>query len=311
MGIPHARDTRVGRVWGEDMCVCVCVRVFLEVSCIATLPLEVAERRPVTVAVLAHVLPHHLARVHNAHQTTQLFPPSLFAVFRAELADQHIRAAPRPVVQPQKGGPVVLLPTHRARRRLDLRRLRRVEGTVLVLHEPRVVDHPPVVRLREQRRVGLNLLPVDVRRVVHVHARVAEGVRAEGRPRRLRPREWLVHLVRTRSTRDNVHGSLGVDVRLVRLVLVRRPHPLVVVLVPIDEEVHTVLEEDGLKVLANLHGRSVAVPVTRAVDGPVAVHHNPRHCIAVRVRLLEVVLEPGDEGVLRGLPVSYPEPQLR
>jgi hypothetical protein len=51
--------------------------------------------------------------------------------------------------------------------------------------EEMVGSGPAVVRVGEERRVGLDLLPVDVAGVVNVHPRVAEGIGSIRTPRGL------------------------------------------------------------------------------------------------------------------------------
>ena len=79
----------------------------------------------------------------------------------------------------------------------------------------------------------------------------------------------------------DVNCGLGVDVVRVRLVLVGRPHALVIVLVAVHEKVNALVKEQLLQpaaagaAFAHRSGGRVAVAVTRAVDAAVAMHHDP------------------------------------
>eukprot|EP00754_Rhynchopus_humris_P007888 Rhum_TRINITY_DN13612_c0_g1::Rhum_TRINITY_DN13612_c0_g1_i1::g.62612::m.62612 len=286
---------------------------------VATLPLQllVVQPRAVAVAVAAHVLPLHgvlRTLVHHRQKLAQLAPPRVLAVLLAE-ADHLVHALlARLSRQVHKRLPVVVRLAQAVAARLlreRLRRLLRLERTVLVRHDPPVVDHTAVVRHREQRRVRLHLLPVKVGVVVHQHTRVRERVRAERRPLRLRLRERLVHLLRAGGTRHDVQRRLRVDVRAVGLRLEHRVRALVVVLVAVHEQVHAVVEQRLLERVAQDLRVAVAVAVARAVHAAVSLQDDPRRHVTVLVRSREVLLQPRHERRRVRAAATHAEPQLR
>ena len=95
----------------------------------------------------------------------------------------------------------------------------------------------------------------------------------------------------------DVNCGLGVDVVRVRLVLVGRPHALVIVLVAVHEKVNALVKEQLLQpaaagaAFAHRSGGRVAVAVAGAVDAAVAVHDDPRLLVAVAVGFGQVSLQ--------------------
>mmetsp|Transcript_24291 Transcript_24291/g.61847 ORF Transcript_24291/g.61847 Transcript_24291/m.61847 type:complete len:315 (+) Transcript_24291:450-1394(+) len=182
---------------------------------------------------------------------------------------------------------------------------------MVLLDDPHVVDNTAVVGLGELGGVSLDLLPVQVRGVVHEEPGVSEGVRSERTPRRLLPVEGLVHLVGSGGPGDDVHRGRGVLGGLGGLALVHGVRPLVVVLVAVDEEVDSELHEDRLHLQANPPCRDPAILIAGAIDAAVPVHHNPRHVLPVRLGPGEILLEPLQEGKHVDLQVPHQAPQLR